>query len=232
MKNSIYFITLLLVSLFNSALVLAEEQTRQVESFTKVEFGISGKLFIEQGEKQTVRIIAEPSTLEEIVTEVKSGTLQIKFENNFNFGRWNPGKIEVYITVPKIEGLSLSGSGNVISKSIETNEMILKISGSGNIAVDKLNADNLKTSISGSGSILVKEGQSNGVDAAISGSGNIDVGGLNAKDVNIKISGSGNCSVNASNTLNVRASGSGNVYYTGNPSIDSNISGSGKLKKK
>ncbi|MBK6284208.1 MAG: DUF2807 domain-containing protein [Draconibacterium sp.] len=201
--------------------------------FPEISLRISAKVYLEQGEKQSVRIVADSETLEQIITEVKGRTLNIKFPTNNIFKKWDPGKIEIYISVPEVDGLNLSGSGDIISEKIETRILDLLISGSGNIKIEQLTAERVSATISGSGNIKIEgSGVADELKTRITGSGNMDASGFEAKNVDAQTSGSGNSSVFSNGSIKVRIAGSGNVYYTGNPAIESSIAGSGKVKER
>ncbi|NOY97537.1 MAG: DUF2807 domain-containing protein [Chlorobi bacterium] len=214
--------------------VLAKDEERNVPSFSEISLRIPGELHIEQGKKQSIEISAESSTLEKIITEVKGRKLIIRFTNkHFLWNNFKSGKISLYITVPEIDGLSISGSGDIIAdKPITTRILNLAVSGSGDLRLANLKAERVKTAISGSGDIIIKDGGvADELSISISGSGNVKASGFKAKEVNIKTAGSGDASVYAVNSLNIRVAGSGDVYYNGSPAIDSSIAGSGGVKK-
>lgn len=213
--------------------VSAKEETRELPSFSEISLRISAKVYLEQGKNQSVRIVADSETLEQVITEVKGRTLNIRFPNNNIFKRWDPGKIEIYISVPEVDGLNLSGSGDIISEKIETRILDLLISGSGNIKIEQLTAERVSATISGSGNIKIEgSGVADELKTRITGSGNIDASGFEAKNVDAQTSGSGNSSVFSNGSIKARIAGSGNVYYTGNPAIESSIAGSGKVKER
>jgi len=233
MKIKILFINLVVFALLFCSSAIAKDGKREVPSFSEVSLRIPAKLYIEQGNKQSVEIIAKSSTLEEIITEVKDRTLIIKFPNTKYFWKnFEPGKIEIHVTVPEIDGLSMSGSGDIIAKEIETRILDLAISGSGDILIDELKAIRVSTSISGSGDITIKDGGvADDLSVSISGSGDVKAVGFEANDVVIRVSGSGNCWVTSNGSIKARVAGSGNINYKGNPNIDSSVAGSGRVKK-
>ena len=233
MKTKILFLSLFIFGAFISNPLFAENETRNVSTFSEVALRIPAKLFIKQGNVQSVKIIAKSSTLEEIITEVKGRTLNIKFPNKSIF--WNnfkPGKIEIYITVPEIDGLSVSGSGDILAKEVKSRILDLAVSGSGDIVIDDLKTKRVAAAVSGSGDITIKNsGVADELTVTISGSGNVNAVGFEASDVSIRISGSGNCSVTSNGNIKGRVSGSGDVNYKGNPSLDFSVAGSGRVKK-
>ncbi len=233
MKNKIFLLIVFLAGFLFTNPVLAKEQTRELPSFSEISLRISAKVYLEQGENQSVRIVADSETLEQIITEVKGRTLNIRFPNNNIFKKWNPGKIEIYISVPEVDGITLSGSGDIISEEIKTRILELLVSGSGNIKIEQLSAERVSATISGSGNIKIDDGGvAEELKTRISGSGNIDASGFEAKNVDAQTSGSGNSSVFSNGSIKARIAGSGNVYYNGNPAIESSIAGSGKVKER
>ncbi|NCB08686.1 MAG: DUF2807 domain-containing protein [Bacteroidia bacterium] len=233
MKTRILFIAVFIVSVLAAHLSTAQEE-RAVPSFSEISLRVPGKLYLKQGPKQSVEIAAKASTLEEIITEVKDRKLIIRFTGrNYLMKTYNPGKIEIFVTVPEVDGLNVSGSGDIEAETeIKTRILDLAVSGSGDIQIDKLNAERVKTNISGSGNILIEGDQTaDELSVNISGSGNVKAGNFEAEDVSVTIAGSGNATVNTNGSLKARIAGSGNVYYRGNPNIDSSVAGSGGIKE-
>jgi len=213
--------------------VQADEQSRKVDSFNEISLRIGANVHLKQGEKQNLEIVAKPSTLEEIITEVKDGKLIIRFPNkNYFWNTFQPGEITINITTPDINGLAVSGSGDIIAEDeIKTKMMDLAVSGSGNIKLSELSAEQVKSVISGSGNIILA-GKTTAQDLSvnISGSGNFKGLDYSADDVTVKIAGSGNASFEAKNNLYIRLAGSGNVTYKGRPMIDQSVAGSGSVR--
>jgi hypothetical protein len=228
MKQSIIS-TLLLCFLFFSLESTAQKEQRQVSGFEKVSMGIAGDLYLRQGSSFNLELEGDSDDLEDVITEVRSGTLDIKYKNNrgWKFGR---DRITIYLTMPEISSVSLGGSGKVIGENtIESDDLYLSVSGSGRIKLD-LEADDLTQKISGSGNIVVS-GEADRAEVSISGSGNLDALDLEVDHYEVRISGSGKCRINVGDSLEANISGSGSVYYKGDPDkIRSNVSGSGKVK--
>ncbi len=205
-----------------------KNEDRPVGTFSKISMGISGDVYISQGTTPKLTVEADEEIIGLIVTEVKNDELKIRFSENRVRSKM---PIRIWITTPELEGLYLSGSGNMITETaIKANEMELKLSGSGNINVKDISCDEVDAAISGSGNIDVA-GSADEMSIAISGSGNCNADEFQTKETDVRISGSGNCNVYAAKELTVAVSGSGSVFYNGNPTIDASISGSGKVRK-
>jgi hypothetical protein len=185
-----------------------------------------------EGNEGEITITGEENLLEYIITEVKDGQLIIKVEDNKNLqpSKWK-NSIEIIIPVEEIEALSLSGSGDVVSKkTLKTNRFKMTMSGSGDIALP-IEANTISATMSGSGDMQLS-GSTNDFKATISGSGNIKAYELEAEDVEATISGSADMQVIANKSIKARVSGSGDIRYRGNPDkINTKLSGSGSVSK-
>lgn len=233
MKTTLATSFLLLALILTGIRVQADDQTRKVDAFTEISLRIGANVHLEQGNKQSVEITAKSSTLDELITEVKDGKLIIRFPNkNMFWNTFQPGEITIHITMPEINALAVSGSGDIIAEDqIKSKILDLSVSGSGNIKLEDLSAERVKSAISGSGNIVVA-GKTTAQDLSvvISGSGNFKGMDYSANDVSVKVVGSGNVGIEAKNNLYIRLAGSGNVTYKGKPSIDQSTTGSGSVR--
>lgn len=210
------------------------EQKITVAAFSEISLKIGANLYLEQGKKQSVKVVAKKSVLEELIAEVKDRKLIIRFPNKHYFmNDFEDGEISIYITVPEIDMLSISGSGNIIAeKKINSRIIDLLLSGSGNIELTDLTSDRVKVSIAGSGDMLLKgEETATDLSVSISGSGKLNATDFSIENVVAKIAGSGSCSVSVQENLKVKIAGSGSVLYQGNPQIDQTVVGAGTVKK-
>jgi len=203
------------------------KETRDLDSFSKIKLTISADIVLSQGSDQQVILEGRPGDLEKILTIVENGSLKIKHDGI------GPGlkKITIFITVPKIEAISVSGSGDIRNDGpMVEEELSIAISGSGNIHFEQLKTEKVNLAISGSGDVLL-EGKNKGeIQIAVSGSGDINCEEFETNMANIVISGSGDCIVNVQEELNVKISGSGDVLYHGSPKVNARASGSGKVR--
>ena len=200
---------------------------REVAEFSKVHLRGSGKVFLTPGETQSLEIKTDDNIMPLIETDVSGNKLTISHGNN----RLRPTFFEVYITIQKLEGIRISGSGDIVGNDRFVTDMLyVEISGSGDMDLE-VEAGLLENKISGSGSLQLS-GKAEEYTISVSGSGKINAFDVDAKHVSVRVSGSGNCRISASESLDARISGSGDVYYRGQPRIDARISGSGSLKSR
>ncbi|WP_165864863.1 head GIN domain-containing protein [Rufibacter latericius] len=212
---------------------VADEQTRNVGPFQKIGLAYPADVILRQGSTQSVKVEGDKEQLEQLVTEVSNGRLSIKQKNQNWNKEWASGKgrVTIYITVPQINELAVSGSGKIKGEGMfKSNSLDLAVSGSGSILLSA-NVENVSSRISGSGSIELK-GQGQQSTISVSGSGSMKGYEFKTSDAKVSISGSGSCEVNATSSLKTSISGSGKVLYEGSPSVDSRVSGSGSVRKR
>jgi len=204
-------------------------RTLSVANFTGLDLAGASNITISQGPTQEVIATGQSNILSLVSTEVSNNYWSVKLID----GCYQNYDLSFQITVPDINKIDLSGSGNiVVNNFVDQSDLEMNISGSGNITLKTFDgAENLSVDISGSGSILGNADFSNltNLDIDISGSGNYNGFPIQTDDCQINIPGSGNCNVFVNDNLNVKISGSGSVFYKGNPTITTNISGSGSV---
>ncbi len=239
MQSQTYFSfqTLLLLFCFSlTTTIFADVEDRNVGQFDVLHVKGFMDVFITQSGDYEVRVEAPADKMRNIITTVENGELIVGYKtekgrkNNWN---WKDGKnqIKVYVSVRNLEGLYLSGSGDVVGSGITAKNFKASIAGSGDMDVE-VDARNIEAKIAGSGDMELR-GSTGDFDISIAGSGNVEAFGLNSKHCEIKIAGSGDCQVNVSESLEVKINGSGNVLYKGNPSnVNKSISGSGNVDKR
>jgi hypothetical protein len=248
-----YFAYCFALFMLASTIALAQtRETRDVATFNKISFRVPGKLYLCQGSPQKVEIQGDKDVLSQTVVKVEGSRLIIGREGKWSNWRFGDGEeVKVYVTVKDIEGLNVSGSGDMIGETkIVSRELALNVSGSGSLRIDTEVAGDLEADVSGSGDLQVKgrcksfnsdvsgSGKVNAslnvtdrAEFGISGSGKIEASGT-ASEVRASISGSGK--VLASNLetgrCDVRISGSGDVEIAVKNEIDANITGSGSVR--
>lgn len=182
------------------------------------------------GNEGELTLTGESNLLEYIKTEVKDGKLTIKQKKGINLkpSNWDEG-IVIVVPVESIEGVSLSGSGDIVGKTIlKSNNFKTAISGSGDITLE-VESKSLDASMSGSGDMRLS-GRTTDFEVSVSGSGDIRAYDLEADFVEAQVSGSADIKVTANEMLKARVSGSGDIRYKGNPKkIDTKSSGSGDI---
>lgn len=216
----------------NSLTEVRKKEERDVKNFTAIQLSISADVYLTQADGYSFTIEGDESFLDKVITEVRGNTLVIKTErSNLRFLKSNT---KIYITMPQIEGLAISGSGDIKAITpVVASDLTLKISGSGDIAIPDLTLNSLYAAISGSGDIAISgQGTASEANVKISGSGDVMLKGVRFQNADISIAGSGDAYVELAENLKARVAGSGDIVYSGNPLVEAKVSGSGTIRNK
>ncbi|MBC8048346.1 MAG: DUF2807 domain-containing protein [Fimbriimonadaceae bacterium] len=220
-------------------------EVRSVSGFTGVTSEIEATVYVTQGSEFEVRIEAQQNVLDQIRTNVSGNDLEISSERCIN----NSDPVKIYITMPVVNSLAISGSGSLITQNkITTGDMDIDISGSGEFtSVDSIIASDISMDISGSGNMdlianapvlsadisgsgdVTIAGYGSSLDLNISGSGEMHTFNFHVLTSDVKISGSGDLEINAMDKIEGSISGSGDLYYKNSPIINISVSGSGEI---
>ena len=187
---------------------IAATQTREVPDFSGVDLAGTNNVTIQVGGEQSVVVHADNNLLDNVTTEVQAGTLVIA--NTDSFTTKSPMSVE--ITVPTLETLDLSGSGNIAADDIRASGLTVTLSGSGTLRASGT-ADRLVVTLDGSGDAQLEQ--------------------LVAQDAIAVVNGSGRIVVNATNSLEASLPGTGAILYSGNPAhVTTTVTGTGAITQK
>lgn len=182
-----------------------ETETRPLDSFTRIHLESGADITITVGQPQSVKVTIDDNLLDNVITEVRRHTLVIAGKESYSTDKG----CRIEITVPTVEYLKISGSGDVDIKEMTGEEFEYLLQGSGD---------------------LTMEGKVAYLTIEIAGSGDIDTKRLKAEHVAIEVNGSGDARVYAARSFKGTVSGSGNITVFGNPPHTSaEVFGSGEI---
>lgn len=183
-------------------------ETRNVGPFSQVHVSGSPDAIITIGPEQSVVVETDDNLIDMLQTEVENGQLNIRMEGSYSTSIG----LKVFITMPSLDGVSVTGSGDVTATG--------------------LNGDDLKARISGSGDIELN-GTASSIEASVTGSGDMDLSKLVAQKASVKVTGSGDIFVCATESVDASVTGSGDITYEGyggqEPKVNQSVTGSGDI---
>jgi hypothetical protein len=217
LRTSLLFVVFTLPGL----LMASNAETRQnrpVDSFSAIKVSAGIDLYLEPGTREKVEVVGEQRDMDEIITEVKNGTLHVyrkgKFGFNFNFHN----NVEVFVTATTLNGLDASSGSEVKSTGTFRGSECRISASSGsevslNLEYDKLMAD------SSSGSEIHLQGKTGKLSVSVSSGSEIKAYELTAGVVQADASSGGEACVNAVSELHANASSGGDINYKGKPQV-------------
>lgn len=206
-------------------------EVRDINNFTGVSSAGSFDVFVTKADEFHVEVVAQENIIPIIETYVSDYTLKIKTKDGTCFR--SGSSVEVHVSLPELEVLNLSGSGEVMADVSDNQEFECSNSGSGRLSIDTVYAEGYSISNSGSGSVEVLESYANELEIVQSGSGRINGGTVfGTSQVNLRHSSSGRVGVSIIDGIAVDAvlSGSGRIILDGEASVaEYTLNSSGRI---
>lgn len=233
--NLILLLTLSIASVTGSrAATYSSEDTqkREIRNFNSIAVSSGIKLLITAGNEESVRIEASEKIINDVITEVKDGTLHIymKKKNILNFFSWGTtGSVRAYVTTTNLNGIKSSSGSEVRSENtLEGNTFSLDVSSGGDVNLNLVYRDiEVDTS---SGSKVILSGKCKNLEADASSGGTINARNLESVVCEAGASSGGHIDLQVSGSFKARASSGGNIRYAGNPNTkDFNSSSGGSV---
>jgi hypothetical protein len=185
----------------------AKTEVRNVPAFSAID--ITGPIDAEiaVGPESRVEITGDDNIVPLITSDVHGDRLDIGARENVR-----PSvHLAARITVPRLTGLGLTGSGDVTAHGVRGDHLGVTLTGSGTIRAD---------------------GTAHEAQVDLTGSGKVALDQLAAETATVSVSGSGDVAVAASKQLDVSITGSGDVTYRGDPELKKRITGSGSVTRR
>jgi hypothetical protein len=211
----------------------APNETRIFSGLTGVHQKGVGVMLITQGDKDELRIEADPEIRSRIITEVKDGVLVIRHDHDFMDWMilWTKSldPLRFFLTMKDVRYIKLSGAGTIKVPSVKGDTLEMINSGAGSQSIENLDVRTFKGELSGAGSMDLA-GKVDEQVIKLSGAGSFNGARLESRDAEVKLSGVGSASVWVKESLAVNLSGLGSIEYYGEPQVTEKKTGLGSLK--
>jgi len=209
-------------------------ETRQVSNFNGIKVSTGIDLYITMGTTEEVKIVADDEIIDDLITEVKDGTLRIYMKQSNNWFNWNSGNQtrKAYVTVKELESIDASSGSDVSSENTLTGEDLKVNASSGSDVAIDIYYKNVWVDTS-SGSDAKLSGKVKTLNAEASSGSDIVAKNLESKICKVSVSSGSDATVNVADELYANASSGGDVGYYGNPQVkDINESSGGDVSQK
>ena len=202
-------------------------EVRSVSKFDSISLSGIGTLIVEQGNRESLEIVAEDNIIEYLQSKVVGKNLRLEIQDFVNLDPYED--ITYKVSVVDLEKVEISGLGDLEIESLQTERLYIDISGSGDADLKDVLANTLFIDISGLGNILVT-GDTETQRVNLSGAGFFNAENLTSREAKVSISGTGKAVVWVQDNLDIELSGLGGVQYYGNPDLKTEISGLGTVE--
>lgn len=223
-----YLLTALLMTV---VLLLTAQETRNLADFNEVSAGTGIKVILEKSSETKARIEVENGDPADVVTEVRSNHLVVKFADSQGWTRFNRNrKATVTVFYKTLEAIKASSGARIYASNTIKANMLELDGSSGGIMELEVESESLTVDVS-SGGILRIGGTTASMNVDVSSGGIFKGSDLRCETVDADASSGGVASFQVSESLSADASSGGSIRYQGNPEkIRSNASSAGSIR--
>ena len=195
-------------------------EIRNVSNFKAVKVSTGIDLYIKMGTTEEVKIIADDEIIDDLITEVKDGTLKIYMKQSNGWFNWNSGNQtrKAYVTVKELEEINASSGSDVNSENTLTGENLKVSASSGSDVTLDIHYKNFSLDTS-SGSDAKISGKTKNFEAEASSGSDIKAQDLESVICRVSVSSGSDATVNVTDELYAKASSGADVRYYGNPQV-------------
>ncbi|MDU1905380.1 MAG: DUF2807 domain-containing protein [Dysgonomonas sp.] len=213
-----------------NASVVKEE--RKVGSFSGVSSCCGIEVYITEGSSSTIRVEADNAIINDIVTKVKGGVLDISIKSDIFNNRRIQGKMKVYVSAKNLSSIHASSSSKIIGSGKFKGENVeIRASSAGDIILD-ITAEKITCKVSSGANATVKGSASYANISASSGS-NAKMKEMVVNKADVSASSGSDVEIWVKENIKARASSGSSISYYGSPARSDVSSSSGaNIKKK
>jgi Putative auto-transporter adhesin, head GIN domain len=182
-------------------------QKREISPFTSISTEGAFEIEVTCQKDPSLEVEGDDNVLEFITAEVSGNVLRLKSSKSFSTGE----PVQFKITVPNLEGLTVSGAGRIDIKGMKNDKFEIDSNGAPNIVVS---------------------GTTKTVDIDSNGAGRIDTQNLHASRAVVESKGVSRIDLDVSEQLDITVSGPSTVTYRGDPVVNKTVNGPGKVEKR
>lgn len=208
-------------------------KSMKVNDFKRISVtGSPDVIFTQKPGSPKVEVYTSDNIVDLLDIKVKDNTLSIGFKKGVNVSY---KKLEVRVSSETLNGISITGSGDIYLKNgIQTNDDLgISIAGSGDIKGSNIKCNNIKVSIAGSGDIKVNHIACNNLKVSVSGSGDMALNDVAATNTEASIAGSGTVILKGTTQrASYSVAGSGDLFAENYEAqqVNASVAGSGDIK--
>lgn len=203
-------------------------ETRTLGDFTGIEMDGGAAVTLVQGSEHSVKVEGSQRVVDQVVTEVNNGVLEIHYRDKKLFDFWNE-KLTLTIAFADLTSFRLDGGVELKADDLELEKLDFTINGGASLKMNNLSINTLNMELAGGGDIHIS-GVAENLNIDVSGGTNFESEDLKCAIVNVKIAGAANVAVWATEKLDLDLAGAYNVSYWGTPAITQSIGGIGQIK--
>ena len=219
-----------------SVLTYGQEIRKDLKEFNSITVSPKINLILEQGSKESIRLVYNRVSPDKINIEVKGKKLRIylddartieKHEKTDNYSKqsiYRDVNITAYVTYVNLNDLEIRGEQELTCLSpIRSENFALRAYGENDITLSHLKTANLQVSLYGENKLTIEDGKAQYQKYRLFGENKIDTRKLRSYSTKATTYGTSKIKLNTDDQLRVNAFGESQISYTGSAHVDKGI---------
>lgn len=228
--NTFRPLALTMMLLMMASLMVAQDREKiDVSNFNALSVSSAFVIEISVGSTESLEIEIEDRYRDDLIAEVRRGTLVIGLESSSRNRRMRESP-RAYLTVKSLDKINVSGAVNLRTLDILKGDRLdVELSGA---SVAKMEVEVRELYVGASGACVINmEGSAREQTLKTSGATVYRAYDLESERANIRVSGAGSANVSVSERLDARASGASSIRYKGDPDVNKDTSGASSVRR-
>jgi len=205
------------------------QRTYELEDFSELNINSAFKVYVKKGNDYSVIINGKRDDIDNVKIEQDQDILTLDYRGDFKFLKQQNREIKVYIEMPNLYSMQLSGASKGYVSSFNEDFFEIELDGAAYAEVD-IEATSVDASISGASKLQLM-GRGDRFDAEVHGASTLNAYDFMVDDTELESHNASTARVYADESLVIRAFGASNVSYRGDAEVDIEKGGSSSVRK-
>ncbi len=204
-------------------------QIRPQPPFRSIRLLYPAEIILQQGDAESVSVMAEDNVATNIQTQVADGVLVIGQANAEPLHIVPTKPVNIEVNFRNLSQIDFETAGEARLNGLEADALTVIMNGAGKMDLNHLSLNTFHCNLAGAGSITAS-GTARSIDLQMDGLGSFDAQNLRSQDAIVRLDGLGSATVWASTTLSAQLSGLGSIIYYGSPRLTQSVDGLGSIQ--
>lgn len=199
-----------------------------VEYFTRIDIEDVFKVTIKYGDNYSLQLAGKHDWVERAEVDKSGDMLKLSMDHTLFENQTEDEVVEVYITLPRLDYLAISGVAEVALDGFNQHYMKLEVDGAGSLLAS-INIESLELHLNGASKADIR-GEGQRLELDMNGAGTAKCTAYKVDAVNVDIDGACTAEVFARNIITGDIDGAAALRYKGTPNlrVDNNLAGNTK----
>lgn len=209
--------------------------TKDLKPFNTVIVSPKINVILEQGPKESVRVVYNDVSADKINIEVRNHTLRIYLDDakvtekmvpnvNGKVSMYRYASVTAYITYQQLEHIEIRGNQELTCNGpLQAERFLLKAYGENDITLASVKTEYLKASLYGENKLRINGGMADFQKYKLIGENKIDTRELRSFETITTIFGESKVKLSTQDELNINAFGEAEISYNGNAEVNKRL---------